>query len=131
MQSDCIGIYPDGWTGANDTVYYRYSGPAGWLRIVYSRPENYPIRPTPIRIRLGTMKIVDKQPTLAHVTKRIDSTIGNLQSKVAWIRVPAGGFAVHVAVAKKFVPDDYDHRGDKRELGAVLTYRYYSTRPHR
>ena len=131
MQSDCIGIYPDGWTGANDTVYYRYSGPAGWLRIAYSRPENYPIRPTPIRIRLGTMKIVDKQPTLAHVTKRIDSTIGNLQSKVAWIRVPAGGFAVHVVVAKKFVPDDYDHRGDKRELGAVLTYRYYSTRPHR
>ena len=32
---------------------------------------------------------------------------------------------------KKFVPDDYDHRGDKRQLGAVLTYRYYSTRPHR
>ena len=77
------------------------------------------------------MKIVDKQPTLAHTTKRVDSTIGNLQSKVAWLRVPAGGFAVHVVVAKKFVPDDYDHRGDKRQLGAVLTYRFYSTRPHR
>jgi hypothetical protein len=65
------------------------------------------------------------------VTNRIDSTIGNLQSKVAWIRVPAGGFAAHVLVAKKFVPDDYDHRGDKRRLGAVLSYRYYSTRPHK
>jgi hypothetical protein len=131
MQSDCIGIYPDGWSGANDSVYYRYSGPAGWLRVAYSRPENYPIRPTPIRISLGTMKVVDQQPALAHVTNRIDATIGNLQSKVAWIRVPSGSFAVHVVVGKKFVPDDYDHRGDKRQLGAVLSYRYYSTRPHK
>lgn len=131
MQSDCIGIYPDGWSGANDSVYYRYSGPAGWLRVAYSRPENYPIPPTAIRITLGTMKAVDKQPVLAHVTKKIDSSIGNLQSKVAWIRVPAGGFAAHVAVAKKFVPDDYDHRGDKRQLGAEVTYDFFLTRPHR
>ncbi|HEY5100475.1 MAG TPA: hypothetical protein VII54_10510 [Gaiellaceae bacterium] len=131
MQSDCIGIYPDGWSGAKDSVYYRYSGPAGWLRVAYSRPENYPIPPTPIRITLGVMKAVDKQPVLAQVTKRIDSSIGNLQSKVAWIRVPAGGFAAHVAVAKKFVPDDYDHRGDKRQLGAQVTYRFFLTKPHR
>jgi hypothetical protein len=77
------------------------------------------------------MKVVDKQPELAHVTKRIDSSIGNLQSKVAWIRVPAGGFAANVAVAKKFVPDDYDHRGDKRQLGVILTYRFFRTKPHR
>ena len=25
--------------------------PGGWLRIAYSRPENYPIRPTPIQSR--------------------------------------------------------------------------------
>ena len=131
MQSDCIGIYPDGWSGANDSVYYRYSGPAGWLRVAYSRPENYPIPPTPIRITLGTMKAVDKQPVLAQVTKKIDSSIGNLQSKVAWIRVPAGGFAAHVAVAKKFVPDDYDHRGDKRQLGAQVTYQFFLTKPRR
>jgi hypothetical protein len=77
------------------------------------------------------MKAVDKQPVLAQVTKKIDSSIGNLQSKVAWIRVPAGGFAAHVAVAKKFVPDDYDHRGDKRQLGAQVTYRFVRTKPHR
>jgi hypothetical protein len=131
MQSDCIGVYPDGWSGANDSVYYRYSGSAGWLRIGYSRPENYPIPPTPIRITLGTMKIVDKQPALVHVTKRIQASLGNLQSKVAWLRVPAGSFAVNVVVGKKFVPDDFDNRGDKRQLGAMLTYRMYSTRPHR
>ncbi|HKT44108.1 MAG TPA: hypothetical protein VJQ85_04850 [Gaiellaceae bacterium] len=131
MVSDCMGIYPDGWSSANDSVYYRYGGPAGWLRIAYSRPENYPIPRTPVRITLGTMKIVDQQPALVHATKTVNTAIGNLQSKVVWLRVPAGGFAVHVVVAKKFVPDDYDHRGDKRELGVQLSYDWSRTRPHR
>jgi len=131
MVSDCMGIYADGWTSASDSNYFRYGGPAGWLRIAYSRPENYPIPPTGVRITLGTMKIVDQQPALVHATKTVNETIGNLQSKVLWLRVPPGGFAVHFAVAKKFVPDDYDHRGDKRQLGVQLTYDWYSTRPHR
>jgi hypothetical protein len=131
LQATCSGIYADGWTGATDSIYYRFSNAAGWLRVAYARPENYPIRPSPVRIVLGTLKIEDKQPTLARTIKTVHSTIGNLQSKVAWLRVPAGGFAVHVAVDRTFVPDDYDHRGDKRQLGAVLTYRFFTTRPHK
>jgi hypothetical protein len=131
LQSTCTGIYADGWSGPNDSYYYRFSGPAGWLRVAYSRPENYPIKPSPIHIVLATLKIEDQQPALAHASKAIDSTIGNLQNKVAWLRVPAGGFAVHVVVDHKFVPDDYDHRGDKRQLGADLTYRFSLTKPHR
>lgn len=130
MLSDCMGIYADGWSSSSDSFYYRFSGPAGWLRVAYSRPENYPIPPSPVHITLGTMRIVDQQPALVRATKRVDSTIGNLQSKVAWLRVPAGGFAVHFVVSKKFVPDDYDHRGDRRELGAQLTYRFFRTKPH-
>jgi hypothetical protein len=131
LQSTCSGIYADGWTGPNGSVYYRFSGPGGWLRIAYSRPENYPIKPSPIHVVFGTLAIVDKQPALAHVVRRIHSTIGNLQSKVIWLRVPAGGFAVHVNVAKNFSPDDFDHRGDKRQLGVQLTYRFTRTRSHR
>ena len=131
MLSNCMGIYADGWSGPNDSDYYRYSGPGGWLRVSYSRPENYPIPPTAVHIRLGTLKIVDKQPALVRTIARADATIGNLQSKTTWLRVPAGGFAVSVKVARKFAPDDYDHRGDKRQLGVQLTYRYYRTRPHR
>jgi hypothetical protein len=131
MLSDCTGIYPDGWSSANDSFYYRFSGEAGWLRVAYSRPENYPIPPTPVHITLGTMRIVDKQPALVKATKEVDTSIGNLQRKVTWLRVPAGGFAVHVVVAKKFAPNDYDQRGDRRELGAQLTYRFFLTRPHR
>jgi hypothetical protein len=129
LQSTCTGIYADGWTNGGDSSYYRFSGPAGWLRVAYSRPETYPIRPSPIHIDLGRLEIVDQQPALTRVTKKIDGTIGNLQSKVAWFRVPAGGFAVHVGVDHPFVPDDYDHRGDKRQLGVTLTYRYFRTKP--
>jgi hypothetical protein len=131
MLSDCSGIYPDGWTGATDSLYYRFSGPAGWLRIAYSRPEQYPIPPSKVQITLGTMKIVDQQPALTQATKTVDASIGNLQNKVLWLRVPAGGFGVHVVVAKKFVPDDYDHRGDKRQLGMQLAYAWYRTKPQR
>jgi len=131
MLSDCTGIYPDGWSSASDSFYYRFSGPGGWLRVGYSRPENYPIPPSPLHITLGRMQIVDKQPALVKPTTRVDTTIGNLQSRATWLRVPAGGFAVHVVVAKKFVPDAYDQRGDRRQLGAMLTYRFSLTRPHR
>ena len=131
LRSTCTGIYADGWTGPTGSVYYRFSGPGGWLRVSYSRPENYPIPPSPIRIVLGKLAIVDKQPALTQVTRRVDSSIGNLQSKVLWLRVPAGGFAVHVKLVRNFVPDDFDHRGDKRQLGAQLTYRFTLTRPHR
>jgi hypothetical protein len=131
MVSDCTGIYPDGWSSGSDSFYYRFSGPAGWLRVGYSRPENYPIPPSAVHITIGTLQIVDKQPALVKPTTRVDGSIGNLQSKVMWRRVPAGGFAVHVVVASKFVPDAFDHRGDRRQLGAMLTYRFSRTRPHR
>ena len=64
LRSTCTGIYADSWTGAKDSFYYRFSGPGGWLRVAYSRPENYPIPPTPVRITVGAMSIVDKQPAL-------------------------------------------------------------------
>jgi hypothetical protein len=131
LRSTCTGIYADGWTGPKGSIYYRFTGPAGWLRVAYARPENYPIHPSPVRIVLGTLKIDDKQPALARVLTRVNGTIGNLQSKVSWLRVPAGGFVVHFVVDRTFVPNDYDQRGDRRQLGASLTYRFVRTRPSR
>ncbi|MBV8480605.1 MAG: glycosyltransferase family 39 protein, partial [Actinobacteria bacterium] len=75
MLSDCTGIYPDGWTGTNDSQYYRYSGPGGWLRIAYSRPDNYPTGPSPVRITLGSLRIVNKQPILSHVLRQENGSI--------------------------------------------------------
>ena len=38
---------------------------------------------------------------------------------------------MHVGVVHKFVPNDYDGRGDRRELGVMLSYRFVRTRPHK
>lgn len=127
----CFGIYADGWTSANGSLYYRFSGPGGWLRVSYSRPENYPIKPTAATIELGTLTVADQQPAFGRRLRVVHSTIGNLQSKVLWLRVPKSGFAVRFNVKNPFVPNDYDHRGDRRQLGATLTYRFFQTRPHK
>lgn len=130
--SVCFGIYADGWTGPNDSIYYRFSGPAGWMRIVYSRRDwGYKSGPTPVKITLGHLAIVKQQPALVGGIRDIHTSVDSTKTKVAWLRVPAGGFAVHVAVAKKVVPDAYNHEGDKRQLGVELTYRFFRTRPRR
>jgi hypothetical protein len=132
LQSTCTGIYPDGWSGPNNSYYYRFNGPAGWLRIVYSRASfGYDAGPSPVHIIVGKLKIVDLQPALVHPTMRLDRTINSTQTKVAWVRVPAGGLAVHVVVDRLVVPDDYNHEGDKRQLGVELTYQFRLTKPHR
>jgi hypothetical protein len=134
LLSNCTGIYPDDWTGSSDSAYFRYSGPPGWLRIVYSRRDwGFASGPSPVHILLGKLVInANHQPILGKVTKTIDSTIDSTQTKVAWVPVPAGGFAVHVVADKKVVPADYNpSSGDRRELGVELGYHFQTTPPKR
>jgi hypothetical protein len=128
LRSMCTGVYPDGWTGAGDSAYFRFSGPGGRLRIVYSRRNwSYPSGPSTVTFLVGKLVINDNnQPILGRITEQSEGTIDSGQTKAAWLRVPAGGFAVHVVVAKKFIPQDYNPLdGDKRELGAEVTYRMF------
>jgi hypothetical protein len=134
LLSDCTGIYPDDWTGSSDSAYFRYAGPAGWLRIVYSRRDwGFASGPTPVHILLGKLVInSNHQPILGKVARTVNSMIDSTQTKVAWLHVPAGGFAVHVVADKKVVPADYNpSSGDRRELGVELTYRFQTTPPKR
>ncbi len=52
LRAVCIGIYPDGWSGAADSAYYRFSdGKNGWLRVVVSRRDwGGPTGPSPVHI---------------------------------------------------------------------------------
>jgi len=132
LQSECSGIYADGWTGAADSTYFRFSGAPGWLRVVYSRNDwGYKSGPTPVRIVLHEVVTRDQEPALGPAIRRIESSVNSTQTKVAWIRVPAGTFAVHVAVARKVIPNNWNHEGDRRRLGVELTYRYFRTKPSR
>jgi len=132
LRAECTGIYPDGWSGANDSAYFRFAGPAGWLRIVYSRRAWHgKTGPSPVHFLLGKLVInANAEPILGRVTRQANGTIDSEQTKVAWLPVPAGRFAVHVVVDRKFVPAQYEPAlGDVRLLGAEVSYRFFRRRP--
>ena len=127
LRAECTGIYPDGWTGAGDSAYFRFAGPAGRLRIVYSRRDwSGRTGPSPVHFLLGKLVVnANHEPILGRVTRQVDSTIDSQQTKVESIRVPAGPFAVHVVVDNKFVPHDADPSStDTRTLGAEVSYSF-------
>jgi len=133
LQSTCNGIYSDGWTGTTGSTYFRFQSTPGWLRIVYSRSDwGYKSGPTPVRIVLHRVVTRDQEPALGATVKTIRTSVDSTRTKVAWLRVPAGTFAVHVAAAKKVIPANWNpSSGDRRKLGVELTYRFFRTRPHK
>src|SRR5439155_2331240 len=57
LNAICSGIYPDGWTGANDSEYFRFgAGSGGWMRIVVSRRDwGGKTGPSPFHIYMGPL----------------------------------------------------------------------------
>jgi len=132
LRAMCTGIYPDGWTGPTDSAYFRFSGGRdGWLRIIVSRRDwGGPTGPSPVHVLVGKLVINDNaQPILGPIGRQRNLTIDSTQTKTVWVPAPGPRFAVHVVIDKKFVPDDYNHRGDVRQLGAEVSYRFFRTLP--
>ncbi|MDX6469231.1 MAG: hypothetical protein QOF75_1034 [Gaiellaceae bacterium] len=129
----CSGIYPDGWTGAADSAYYRFSSSGhGWLRVIVSRRDGGGNSgPSPVHIFTGPLLVnQNHQPVLAQATRRIDLTIDTSQTKVCWVPMAAKQFGAYVVVDKKFVPKEIDPTSsDGRTLGAEVSYRYFTQRP--
>jgi hypothetical protein len=130
LLATCSGIYPDGWSGPNDSTYFRYAGThAGWLRIRLSR-QNWPA--SPVEIQLGHIAEQENSPVMGAVVRQQRVVISGAKVKTVWLRVPARGFAVHVLVEDKFVPRQLNPNvGDPRTLGALVDYRFFTTRPRR
>jgi hypothetical protein len=128
LQAECNGINPDGWTGPNDSGYFRFSGPkVGHMVITVSRADwgGVPV-PSPIRILLGTLTVdANHQPQLGHVRYEKDDTIDRLQTKTFTVPTPGRRFAARVIIDKKFSPSVVEPGNtDVRQLGAVVTYRF-------
>ena len=128
LQAECYGINPDGWTGPNDSGYFRFSGPkVGHLVITVSRADwgGAPV-PSPVRILVGTLAVnTNLQPQLDQLRLEKHGTIDRLQTKTFVLPTPGSRFAVRVIIDAKFVPHDLDPaNGDVRQLGAVVTYRF-------
>jgi hypothetical protein len=122
LVSLCMGLYTDGWSGAGDSRYFRFSGGRGGrVRVVVSRAAAGAAPASPFHVLVSPLFIDSHAyPEAARVTQRIDSTIKGGQTRVFSVRAPADRFVVQVIVDQKFVPGN----GDERELGAQVSYRF-------
>jgi hypothetical protein len=129
LRAMCSGIYPDGWTGPNDSQYFRFRREPhrGWLRITISR-QDWPS--TPVRVQIGKIGTLFREPVLGEVQSERRFVLRSGETKVLWLRVPASRFAANVVVDNKFVPHDVDpSSGDVRTLGALVSYGYFAQKP--
>jgi len=133
LNAICSGIYPGGWTGPNDSEYFRFgAGSQGWMRIVVSRRDwGGNTGPSPFHVYMGPLvENAYNQPQIASVERERKGTIDSFQTKVYWMRTIGPRFAVKVVVDKKFVPHTYDPGlSDTRTLGAEVTYTFFKNRP--
>ena len=129
LLATCSGIYSDGWSGPNDSTYFRYAGTKpGWLRIQLSR-QHWPS--TPVDIQLAKIGVQERSPVIGKVfdDRRIDLRSG--VTRTVWLRVPAAGFAVRTVVQDKFTPQQINPKefSDPRTLGALVDYRFFVKKP--
>ena len=127
LVAECTGLYPDGWSGAHDSQYFRFSqGRGRWLKVVVSRLEwNGPSDPSPVHVIVGRLVVdANAYPIRGRILSQFDGTIDTGQTRTFWVKAPADRFAVQVVVDKKFVPQEVDpeHYSDGRQLGAQVSY---------
>lgn len=127
LRAICVGVYPDGWSGENDSRYFRFvARKPGRLRIDLSRSG---FRGSSVDIQIGTIVRVRNQPALGRVIEHVRATIRTGTPLRVTIRTPAHPFAVRVVIADKFVPSKVDPTsGDVRTLGALVSYRFSAKR---
>jgi hypothetical protein len=74
-----------------------------------------------VRIRIGPVAVVDKQPGFARVDETFHRRLApcGLTQIVTRATVP---YHVELDVSPTFVPDDFGGGGDRRELGAQVGF---------
>jgi hypothetical protein len=127
----CSGLYPDGWSGQHDSQYLRFSaGAGGWMKVVVSRRAwSGPTGPSPVHVLMATLQDSNGYPVRGRVLHELDGSIDSGQELTFWVRAPADRFALQTVVDKKIVPNDYNHLGDTRQLGAQVSYRFFTKLP--
>ncbi len=128
LRAECSGLYADGWSGPNDSTYFRFVAPKpGWLRIRIAR-ENWPS--SPAHVQLAALTTQYREPALGRVFYDRQLTAERSKTEVIWVHTPSYRFGARVVIDDKFVPRDVDpHLGDPRTLGAHVDYRFFTRLP--
>jgi hypothetical protein len=143
LASTPVGIEPDGWVTppSNSTdpqhapafsAYNQFATPdgkPGWIRIVVSRAGwQGTDKPGHVTIKVGRLiRGADQQPALGKVSQVLRWTVHSGKTKVFYVRaVPST--RVEMSISPTFSPYDYGG-GDRRRLGAQVSYGFTTTRP--
>jgi hypothetical protein len=133
LRSMCTGLYADGWSGPDDSAYFRFSGGRGhWLKVTVSRTSwSGPSDPSGVHVALGKLAVKDGYPRQGRLLVRKNGSVDSGQATTFWLRVPTDRFAVQVTIDKRFVPSEVDpsRYSDSRELGAQIRYALVSHPP--
>jgi hypothetical protein len=133
LRSAAEGIYADGWAGKH-TAYSRYRTPGnkpGYAVVSLSRAAFNGNEPSGhVTIRVGPLRVLNKQPGLAKVTQTVRWTIRGGASRTFYVPVPKPPWRVEVLVAPTFKPADVDaHSSEMRDFGAQVAFGYTATLP--
>ncbi len=123
------GVFTDGWMGS-ESAYNQYAtqtGQGGNVLVSLSRKTwGGPDKPGRVLIRVGPLvRGADKQPHIGHVTASRRWTIHSGERGTFVMPTPRPPFRVEVTIDPTFSPADYPGQSDRRELGAVVGYRFY------
>ena len=126
LRAECSGLYPDGWSGANDSTYFRFSSKPGWLRIRISR-QNWPA--TPVHVQLASITTQYREPALGKVFYDKTTDLKRRGSKVIWLRTPPSRFGARVVIVNKFVPSRSIRASATCARSAHVDYRFFKKLP--
>jgi hypothetical protein len=122
LRAICVGIYSDGWSGPNDSTYFRFvARHRGWLRITLNRQG---FAGSPVDLQLATIATADRQPIVGTVLRHEVVHIRTNRTTTVWVPTPARPFALRAVVENKFNPGN----GDVRTLGALVRYEWFLTK---
>jgi hypothetical protein len=129
LRAACSGLYPDGWSGANDSTYFHFTNAKrGWLRIRISR-QNWP--KSTGHVQFGSIKTEFREPAIGGIFRERRFVVPSGRELVVWLRAPAGRFGARVVIDDKFIPRDKNPAGssDPRVLGAQVDYCFFTKLP--
>jgi hypothetical protein len=126
LASAVSGLYADGWAG-KESAYSRYRTPGnrpGYAVVNVSRIAwNGPAPPGHVTIRIGPLRVKDKQPGLAAVTQTVRWKVESGLQRSFAIPTPKPPFRVEVLISPTFVPAQVDPgSSDVREFGAQIGF---------
>ena len=113
-----------------ESAYNQYatrSGEGGNVLVSLSRKTwGGPDKPGHVVIKVGPLvRGADKQPHIGHVTASRRWTIHSGEQGTFVMPTPRPPFRVEVTIDPTFSPADYPGQSDRRQLGAVVSYRFY------